>query len=249
MNVFIAYKWERDSDEATISSDGSLKWFDTKLRASDDEAAAIVCAKQLTVDTGGTLTAVTIGDGDATWALARGASRAVSIGGYFPAKDNAVTASALVSAIRTAGDTDVVVLGDAREFSGVVPAVAAQLGLPLVAGVADFAVDPENQSCVIAHRNTDQAQETLRIHMPVVISVCATSKEKTAPTIRQIMAAKRLPIDKLDAAELGELPESSLQVTGCRLPIRREAQLFEAEGDADKAVNELVATLHARNVL
>lgn len=247
MKVLICYKWERDSDEATISNDGSLKWFNTKLKPTDDEAAAIACAKKIAADTEGTLTAVTIGDGDATWALARGASRTVSVAAYSPDKDDVVTASQLANAIQAAGDYDVILMGDAREFSGVVPVTAAILGIPVVAGVTDVAVDPDDPTCLIAHRTTTQAQETIKIHGPAMISVAATAKEKTPPTMRQIMAAKKLPVDKLDAAELGQVVNSGVTVKDSRLPAKRVAQLFE--GEASQTVSELLVTLRAREVL
>lgn len=247
MKVLICYKWQRDSDEATISSDGSLKWFNTKLKPSDDEAAAIACAKKIAADTEGTLTAVTIGDGDATWALARGASRTVSVGAYTPDKDDTVTAAQLANAIKAAGDYDVILMGDAREFSGVVPVTAALLGIPVIAGVTDIAVDPAEPNCLIAHRTTTQAQETLKLRGPALVSVAAMTKEKTAPTMRQIMAAKKLPVDKLDAAELGQVIESGVTVKDARLPAKRVAQLFE--GEASQSVGELLAVLRAREVL
>lgn len=197
MNVLICFKWERDSNEATISNDGSLKWFDTKLKPSDDEAASIAFARQIAADTDGTLTAVTIGDGDATWVLARGASRTVSVNEYIPSKDDGQTAARLANAIKAVGDYDVILTGDAQEFAGVVPATAAKLGIPLIAGVTDVAADADDPACLIAHRTTTQSQETLKIHTPVLVSVTATSAEKNHPTIRQIMAAKNPRLTRL----------------------------------------------------
>lgn len=245
MEVLICFKWERDSNDAAISSDGSLKWFENKLKPSDDDAAAIVCARQIATDTNGNLTAVTIGDGDATWALARGATRAVSVGNYMPAKDEAVTAARLANAIKATGHYDVIVMGDAQEFAGVAPIIASILEIPIVAGVADVGADPEDPGCLIAHRTTTQAQETLKIQGPALVSVMAASTEKNFPTMRQIMAAKRFPVDKLDGAQMEAIVENRVIVRESRLPERRRVQLFEG----DKAVDKLVAALKSNEIL
>lgn len=193
------------------------------------------------------MTAVTIGDGDATWALARGASRAISVGAYTPGKDNAVTASLLANAIKAAGEYDVILMGDAQEFAGVVPVTAAMLELPLVAGVSFVSLDPSDPTCLIAHRTTTQAQETLKIKTPALISVAAASSEKDFPGMRQIMAAKRLPVDKPDAEQLGNVLEDRLVVKELRLPEKHRVKLFE--GEASRAVGELVNALRADGAL
>jgi len=247
VKVLICYKWERDSGEATISHDGSLKWFNTKLKPSDDDAAAIACARQIAADTSGDLTAVTIGDGDAAWALARGASRTVCVSAYTPSKDDAVTAAQLAKSIKAAGEFDVVLMGDAQEFAGVVPITAALLGLPLVAGVSDVAIDPGSPDCLIAHRTTAEAQETLKIRVPALVSVAASGSEKAIPSMKQILAAKKLPIDELDAAEMGTVAETRMVVKEIRVPARREVQMFE--GDVPQAVGELIAALRADKLL
>lgn len=244
MKVMFCYKWERDSSEAAISHDGSLKWFNTQLKPSDDEAAAIACARQIAADTEGSLTAVTIGDGDTAWALARGADRAVRASSIMPSKDDAVTGAQLAEVIKASGAYDVVLMGDAQEFAGVVPVTAALLGLPLIAGVEDVAVDPEHPDCLIAHRLTDKAHETLRIHTPALISVAATSSEKNLPSMRQILSAKKRPIEELDTANMHE---THMTVKGISLPPRREVQMLE--GDAQQAVAKLIAALRTDDSL
>lgn len=70
--------------------------------------------------------------------MARGASRAVSAEGLAPSPDDRQTAEALAQVVEAAGEADVVVMGDARDAAGVAGALAAYLGLPLVAGVRDW---------------------------------------------------------------------------------------------------------------
>lgn len=119
MKVVIAYKWGRDEEDALVYDDGSIKWKRDKLVASDDDAAAIACARSVAAATGGELVAATLGNGDASWALARGAVSAVSAEGLEPAVDEAQTAANLAAVVAEAGEADLVVIGDAQKSAGV----------------------------------------------------------------------------------------------------------------------------------
>lgn len=246
MNVLFCYKWERDPNEATITSDGALKWFDTKLKANDDEAAAIVVARQIAESTGGALTGVTIGDGDASWVLARGAARCVSVDALIPDADNALTGARLAEAIKATGEYDLVIMGDGQEYSGVVPATAAALGIPAVVGVTNVTPDGDNPGCVLAERATATAQETLRVHVPALISVAATSSEKTRPSMRQMMAAKKLPVERVAVAD-EHTGEGKLGLSGSRLPEKRRAAIIE--GDAAESAAKLVALMREKELI
>lgn len=247
MNVIICYKWERDPNEATITSEGALKWFDTRLKATDDEATAIAMAHKLAQDTGGTLTGVTIGDGDAYWALARGASRVVSADALSPDTDNAATAARLAAAIRAAGEYDVVIMGDEQEYSGVVPATAAALGLGVICAAQEVMADAENEDCVLVRRATATAQETLRVKLPALISVAAVGTEKTRPTMRQVMAAKKLPVERIDVQAEAAAAEKVPVVLDAHLPEKRRALMLE--GDAKECAEKLVHLLHEKEIL
>lgn len=245
MNVLFCYKWERDPNEATITSDGALKWFDTKLKANDDEAAAIVMARQIAAETGGALTGVTIGDGDTSWVLARGAARCVCADAFAPDTDNAVTGARLAAVIKAAGEYDVILMGDTQEYSGVVAATAAALNIPAVVGVTKAEPDAENPGCILVERATSSALETLRVHTPALISVAATSSEKTHPTMRQMMAAKKLPVEHVELAEIGN--GGRLGVSASRLPEKRRAAIIE--GDARESAEKLVALMREKEIL
>lgn len=235
MNVLFCYKWERDSNEATITSEGALKWFDTKLKATDDEATAIVMAQKIAQETGGTLTGVTIGDGDTSWVLARGATRTVCADALYPSADNAVTATRLAKAIKAAGEYDLVIMGDAQEYSGVVPATAAELGLPMIVGAQEVSADAEHPDCVLVTRATATAQETLRVHTPALISIAAVGTEKTRPTMRQMMAAKKMPVERI---ELDDASVDKLTVAGTRLPEKRTAALVDSAEELVRVLRE-----------
>ena len=132
--------------------------------------------------------------------MARGASRAVSAEGLAPSPDDRQTAEALAQVVEAAGEAAVVVMGDARDAAGVAGALAAYLGLPLVAGVRDFAADPDDPGRIVAHRKTDKTLETLLIAVPALITVSAVEDEKNVPSMKQMLAAKKAPVEKVNCA-------------------------------------------------
>jgi electron transfer flavoprotein beta subunit len=247
VRVSFVYKWAYDPDDALVYDDGSIKWRRGKLVASADDASAIIYARALTHDSAGQLTAITIGNGDVSWALSRGASGALSAESYMPSVDDAQTAQMLAEAVKAAGDADVVVLGDAQAFAGVAGVLGAELGLPLLIGVSDFALDPDSPNCIIAHRSTGEVTETIRVHTPAMLTVAAAGEEIDIPTIKETLAARKLPVDVRKSEDLGTIPETKMVVKESRIPKKRVAHILD--GELSLAVDELVATLREKGVL
>lgn len=244
MDIVLVYKWGRDPDEVFVYDDGSYKFRRDRLAASSDDVAAIVSARRTAEATGGKVIGATIGSGDVSWAMARGAETTASVDSLMPDRDDAQTARNLEQAVRGAGSFDLVVLGESRDASGVAGALAASLGIPLVASVQDFAADTDNEGCVIAHRRRGKLIETLRITTPALITVAAIEQEKTVPTMKQMLAAKKAPVMRIEAHESGD---SKVSECGVRRPDLHPAQLFE--GELPQAARNLVAQLRDDGIL
>ncbi|MRX81107.1 electron transfer flavoprotein subunit beta/FixA family protein [Eggerthella guodeyinii] len=243
MKVLLAYKWGRDEEDAMVYEDGSVKWRRDKLVPSDDEAAAIAYAREVASATGGELVAATMGTGDVSWALARGAASAVSAEGLMPESDEGQTASHLAALVEAAGGAELVVVGDAQKSAGVAGAVASKLGLPLVSGVRDFAVHGDAGK-LVAHRATPMGVEELEIELPAVVSVAAVDTEKNVPSMKEMLAARKAPVSKIDLADDAA---ARVSVAAFRAPAPHLAKLFE--GEPAQAAERLVATLRADGVL
>jgi electron transfer flavoprotein beta subunit len=241
MNVAIIYKWALNPEDAIVKDDASVTWRRPKLAASDDDAAAIACARSLAQATDGEMTAVTIGDGDATWALARGASRAVCIDDYRPCDDDTRTAQALAQAVRAAGDFDVIVMGDMQLHAGVAGALAAELGIPAVLGADDIEPDPDGPDAIRVRRQSPDAIETFRVHTPALVAVAAVRTEVDVPGIKQQLAAKKLPVDHKTTDQVADLKPDVVAEQGTRLPVQRIATTFE--GTVEQQVAQLLEAL------
>lgn len=244
MDVAIVFKWAYNPEDALVEEDGSVSWRRAKYVASDDDASAIVYAREIAQESGGNLIAATIGDGDATWSLARGASNVASATEFAASPDDAATASLLEYALKRAGEADVVIMGDMQEHPGVASALGARLGIPTLLNIRDVAVDPDNPGQLIAHRKVLEGVQAFKVTPPVLVAISAERAETQAPGVKQLLAARKLPVDKFDLEE-GTIDTDVAKVVGQRAPEARLPRLFEGDG----AVNDLIAALQADGVL
>jgi electron transfer flavoprotein alpha/beta subunit len=244
MNVAIVFKWAYNTDDALVEKDGTVAWRHAKCAASDDDAAAVVFARDIVNSSGGKLISATIGDGDATWSLARGAGSVASVGEFASSPDDAATASLLAYALKKEGEADVVIMGDMREHAGVAGALGGLLGIPALIDIHDVAVDPNNPGQLIVRRKTLAGIQTFRVKPPVLIAIRAERSETQAPSAKQLLAARKLPVERFEV-ENGQSFSSSASVVGQRAPKARIARMFEG----DNAARDLIAALRADGVL
>lgn len=244
MRIVVVYKWARDPEDAAVRADGSVDWRGAKMTAGEDDPAVLEVGRALAAATGGTVVGLTIGDGDATWALARGVEQAVSVPDAQIAADNASTASILAAAVRSIGDVDIVVIGDAEAYPGVAPALAAQLGCPALLGVAAATVEAGR---LVASRRTGDLEQTVSLPLPAVLGVAAAGAEKQQPGMKEVLAARKRPVTAVPLASLGIPAAAALDSRSTRAPEAGSARMFD--GDPTTAADQLVAALRADGVL
>jgi electron transfer flavoprotein beta subunit len=244
MDVAIVFKWAYNPEDALVEKDGAVIWRHAKCVASDDDATTIVFAREIANSSGGKLISATIGDGDATWSLARGAGSVASIGEFASGPDDAATASLLAAALKKAGEADVVLMGNMQEHAGVAGVLGGLLEIPVLVDINDVSVDPNNPGQLIVRRKTPEGIQTFRVKPPVLIAISAERAETQAPGAKQLLAARKLPVERFEP-ENGQSFSSSASVVGRRPPKARIARIFEG----DNAAEDLVAALRADGVL
>lgn len=156
---------------------------------------------------GGEVTVVTMGPEKAgetvRKALSMGADSGIHlVGAEFAGSDALATSYALASVLSGRG-FDLVVFGsestDAR--MSVVPAmVAERLGWAQLTFAQKVDV---SGSTVTVQRVTDAGFDTVEAQTPVVVSVVEKINEPRYPSFKGIMAAKKKPVEALDAAAAG----------------------------------------------
>lgn len=238
MKIVVAYKWARDPEDAAVRNNGSVDWRGAKMSAGEDDPAAIAVARAVAYAAGGSVVGVTIGDGDATWALARGLEQVVAVPDVSSLADNAATAAVLAAAVRWIGGVDLVVIGDAEAYPGVPAALAGLLGWPALFAVstATFA-----DGRLLATRRVHDREQVLSLGLPAVLGVAAASAERQAPGMKEVLAARKRPVTLASLADLGGGPVDRLESRGTRLPEVGAARIFE--GAPAIAAEQLIAAL------
>jgi electron transfer flavoprotein beta subunit len=184
--------------------------------------------------------------------LARGADAAAHVpGGEGTFGDPWAVARVLAAAVKKLGPFDLVFTGikGVGSDSAMVGAMVAELlDLPHVGSVVKLDIGDGN---LTAHREVEGGEEVVKAPMPCLIVAQKGLNEPRYPSLKGIMASKRVPIQSLPVAELG-LDESQLVADGAgsrwvRLelpPEKAGGRILQGEEDPAAAAKELVRLLH-----
>ena len=244
MKVVVVFKWCKNPQDALINASGGVDWPSVKLSANDDDPAVMEVAKAIAG--GDEIIAVTIGDGDLSWAAARDAARTLAITDADEQVNASVTGAILAAAVRRFEDVGAVVIGDSSWDYGVVSALIGQLGWPSVAAVTSAEV---KDGALQITRKMDSVSQLLEVKTPVVLAAMATQSEKNEPSMKQVLMSRKKPMEKITLADLGFSSQfadvTSLQT---RFPDTPPAVLFDGS-DPAAACEQLMAALHTDGVL
>jgi electron transfer flavoprotein beta subunit len=213
MKVIVVFKWARDPQDALVRSDGSVDWPGVKMSASDDDPAVMEVAKAIAGED--EIIGLTIGDGDTAWAACRGAARTVVVTDALTETDSSVTGSVIASAVRRLGNADAVIIGDSSWEYGVVSALTGQLGWTAIARVVSAEA---GQGCLRVTSKKGGLKHTLEVKGSVVLAVAANREEQKKPGMKEIIIARKKPVERLVLADLEMKPSTSVKSRGTRLP-------------------------------
>lgn len=204
-NVLVCIKRVPDSSgEVLLTADAqAVDGRYVGFTVSAHEECAIESAIQVAAATGGTATALTLGQPEAVeqlrGALAVGCTAAVHIEAdpsRFGPADVAREIAALVRDHEAAGTTyDVILLGNDAADSGdfqVGIRLAYELGRPVVNGVATVVVDGAD---VVAEGEGPDGHESYRVPAPAVVTILEGGVDPRYPTIPGRMKAKKIEIE------------------------------------------------------
>ena len=214
---------------------------------------AIEEALQLVEKHGGEVTVVSMGPEDATdaykKALQMGADKAVFLTDPALAGSDALATSYALAQVLGTLEFDLVILGseasDAR--TSLVPALLAErLGLPQLSFAAKVEVDG---AAIKINRLTDYGHDVVEAALPAIVSVVEKINEPRYPSFKGIMAAKKKPVDTLDAAtagidagQVGWAGSRSKVVDATVAPPRAKGTIVTDEGNGGVELVEFLAT-------
>ncbi len=212
-------------------------------------------ALKLKESRGGSVTYVTYGparaEGVLRECLARGGDAAVHVtGGEATFGDALAVARVLSAAVRKVGSFDLILVGvkGVGSDNGLVGAMVAELlDIPHVASVTRLEI---GDGTLTAHREIEGGVEVVQAPLPCCITAQKGLNEPRYPSLKGIMAAKRVPIQSLTVADLG-LDEAALEgaEAGSRWrslalpPAKAGGTIIQGEEDPAGAARQLAALL------
>lgn len=243
LKTVVVFRWTRNPQDAIVKADGSVNWAGVKMAPTDDDPEAMAIAKSLSSEDD--IVGLTIGEGKTDWAAARGAASTIVIEDVHSNANGAKAAEAIAAAIKKAGDVDVVTIGDSDWDRAVVSALVGKLGWKAYAGV--IAAEPKDGSLLVTVKTPD-GSKIIQTDTPVLLATLALSQEENVPGMKQTLAARKKPVEKVLAADLGVDPANATTAMGTRLPEGSSVVLFDGE-DPEVAVGQLLDALRGEGVL
>ena len=255
MRIVVCVK-QVPSSEAKIAiapGGASIETGELEFVVNPYDEYAVEEALQIQESKGGETIALTVGPPEAESALRAclnlGVDRALIVkepsllGG-----DALGVARVLAAAIRTL-EPDLVLLGKLsidEENSTVGPALAEFLGWPHVSVVSK--IEWKDETTLRAHREIEGGREILEVTLPAVLTANKGLNEPRYASLRNIMAAKKKPIEAVDPASLG-LDPAAVGASGRKVAVARmdppppRAAGKRFEGDPGESVAEVVRLL------
>ena len=256
MNIIVFIKQVPDTaTRIKIAADGkNIDESDVTWIISPYDEYALEEALRIKEKTGaGKVTVISMGRDRAAntlrTALATGADEAVHIlDPAFEESDAFGTAKILAAAVKNR-PFDILLFGKTgvgMDQSEVPSMVAELLNLPQITQIAKLEL---GDGKVIAHREVEGATETVEASLPVVLAAEKGLNEPRYPSLKGIMAAKKKPLEVvnatglgLNAAEVGA-PAATVITETLSLPPARQAGKI-LKGETQDVVKQLVDLLH-----
>jgi len=255
MNIVVLVKSAVDEAELRADPSGHPVLKGAAVKMSSFDMNGVEEAVKQKEANGGTVIVVTLGGAAAKKAIkeamAMGGTRAVHILAEPPAApDSLGTAYCLAQAVKRIGAVDMVVCseGASDTYQGEVGAMVAEfLDMPLIAYARKVETAEGKVRCEQSLRGTVRVLET---KLPAVVSVVSEANVPRYPTLLQVMAAGKKPIEEIPIASFNgpDYPETGTEVIDITMqPANRKKVLFD--GTPEEAARRLFDALKQEGAL
>lgn len=248
MKILVLLKQTFDTEEKIVLSNGKVSENGVKFVINPYDEYAVeeaVCIKE---KHGGEVTVVTVGPSRAEaalrTALAMGADKAVIIDDESVFGDE-YRISKVLAAVAKRDKYELILGGYMAVDDGaaqVGPRLAEELGIPHISTITSLVVESGQ---VTVEKDVEGDTEIIEASLPVLLTAQQGLNEPRYPSLPGIMKAKKKPIERLTAADLGlnmaEIPSKS-EVVDQYLPADKTAGKV-LEGELPHQVSELVQIL------
>ncbi|QTG76106.1 electron transfer flavoprotein subunit beta/FixA family protein [Trueperella pecoris] len=250
MSIVVAYKYVPNPQDAKVLADGTIDWSRAKAAVSESDPVAMEMGSRVAKAQGAQLVGISVGNSQVGSAMARKNAMSRGFDRGIIVSDDAVAswsstqvASVLAQLVTKVGDATLVLTADSSvdEAAGMMPAlIAGHLGWPAILDVTD--VEPTEGGYVLTQQ-IKGGTRTLNVTGSVVVATTSDATSPAVPSMKDILAAGKKPVEVLSAAEVEPGPVS-LHVVGRERPAKRERK-----GKMFGTAAELVAALREDGVL
>lgn len=190
-------------------------------------------------------------------AVSLGANRSVQLTDDALAGSDVNATGYALAKVLEAESPDLVLLGqqsDDGENYTIGAVVADHLQYPSLTQVVDLKLEG---STLTLKRQAEYGYDTVQVDLPAVLSVGDALNEPRYPSLKDIMGAKKKPLDTksaadvgIDAAEVGEAGSKTEVLAINPPPAKESGELIEdADADVDATVARIVSFLEERKLI
>lgn len=190
-------------------------------------------------------------------AAAQGATRSIQLTDDSLAGSDVNATGYALAKVLEAESPDLVLLGqqsDDGENYTVGAVVAEHLQMPALTQVVDLKLDG---STLTLKRQAEYGYDTVQVDLPAVLSVGDALNEPRYPSLKDIMGAKKKPLEKksagdygIDAGHVGEGGSKTEVLAVNPPPAKESGELIEdADSDVDATVARIVSFLEERKLI
>ncbi|MEX2105144.1 MAG: electron transfer flavoprotein subunit beta/FixA family protein [Bacilli bacterium] len=249
MNIVVCLKQTFDTEERIVIKDNRISEDGVEFVINPYDEYAVEEAIKLRDEHGGEVTVVTIGPERAEQALrtalAMGADKAVIVDDESLFGDEYTAATVLAAVIKKV-EFDIILCGNVAVDDGsgqVGPRLAEALNIPHITTITKLEVEGSN---VRVERDVEGDSEIITATLPILVTAQQGLNEPRYPSLPGIMKAKKKPMDRYSASDLG-LDAGSVKAKTEQLdvflpPKKESGRIFQ--GDLSSQVKELGQLLH-----
>lgn len=206
MNILVLLKQTFDTEEKITLQNGKINEEGVEFVINPYDEYAVEEAIKLKEAFGGEITTLSLGpdrfESSIRTALAMGADKAILIDDPSLFGDEYSAGSVLAKVIKD-GSYDLILSGYVAVDDGSVQVpqrIADILGLPILSTAVKIEINGSN---VTVSRDVEGDTEILEATLPVIITAQQGLNEPRYPSLPGIMKAKKKPLDRLSAGDLG----------------------------------------------
>ncbi|MBO8170459.1 MAG: electron transfer flavoprotein subunit beta/FixA family protein [Bacillaceae bacterium] len=248
MNILVCLKQTFDTEEKIVIENGEISEDGVEFVINPYDEYAVEEAIKIKEEQGGEVTVLSVGPSRAEsalrTALAMGADKAILVDDESLFGDE-YTISKVLAAVAKRDSYDLILGGYMAVDDGsaqVGPRLAEELDIPHISTITGLEVNGDK---VKVEKDVEGDTEIIEASMPVLLTAQQGLNEPRYPSLPGIMKAKKKPLERLTAGDIGINPDeikAKTEVLDQFLPPKKEAGKI-LEGELDDQVKELVQLL------